>query len=652
MPSRFPLSPIWSWKLALVTALLASAGVAAYHVYRTGGQPSSIQTPEQGVSALVSSAAPTAPMNTAHRQRSPALTMDEKQRAFLWDIEHHGLLLSRFGFAALADALSRPDRPALTALLAAQFSGQVLEQPREVRVERGWLQVVRQEDAGRPPRNLDREAFLNRLLDYRQLFAQPPKVKLALMALAPVSHDKLEGPWQGTCQLRMWGKAQTASGVRGQGSEERSPTPELHSVLSTQYSVLSTESPSIPGPAGPAEVVLYLRYQLPQPTEANLRRGGWLKSCAITQSQISRAPRFLLREAAAERGLDPKRFHDNWTHGSRGSVTGGVYLCDFNRDGILDLLVVDVNGIALYQGLPGGKFRDVTLQVGLPWQLRDPTGTNLVAAFVDLDGDGWEDLILDRRIFRNEGGLRFTDVTHLSNLRLPDNVSGFAVADFDRDGRLDLYVARVGPASASSWLDGKCGGRAGNLLLRNRGNWQFDDVTAASGTGGGDRSTFSAVWLDANNDGWPDLYVTNEFGNGVLLINQGDGTFREQTLIDAPADFGSMGVTAGDIDNDGNIDLYVANMYSKAGNRVINNVAPGTYSTQIMSTMRSFVTGSELWHNRGVGGPGFERRGRKLQVADVGWAYGPALVDLDNDGWLDLYATAGFVSQDRNEPDG
>jgi len=440
-------------------------------------------------------------------------------------------------------------------------------------------------------------------------------------------------------------------------------------------------------------VVLYLQYRIVRPTEENLRRGGWLQSCAITQSQTGQAARFLLREAAAERGIDARRFHDNWVHGMRGSATGGVYLCDYNRDGILDMLVVDLKCIVLYRGLPDGKFRDVTVEVGLPWQLLEASGPNLAAAFIDLDGDGWEDLILDRRVYRNEKGQRFRDVTHLSNLPAAlkksvsgpgapgGDISGFAVADFDRDGRLDLYVSRLGPAKASSWLDGKCGGKGGGLLLRNKGNWQFEDVTAAAAASGGDRSTFSAVWLDANNDGWPDLYVINEFGNGVLLINQGDGTFREQALTSGPADFGSMGVTAGDIDNDGNIDLYTANMYSKAGNRVIGNVAPGTYSAEIMATMRSFVTGSQLWHNKGVsrdlsaaGGltgkttaddsplttsartsvpvPEFEPLGAKYQVAAVGWAYGPALVDLDNDGWLDLYATAGFVSQNPKEPDG
>jgi len=175
-------------------------------------------------------------------------------------------------------------------------------------------------------------------------------------------------------------------------------------------------------------------------------------------------------------------------------------------------------------------------------------------------------------------------------------------------------------------------------------------VTAASGAGGGRRSTFTAAWLDANNDGWPDLHVINEFGNGGLLINQKNGKFREHALTAAPGDFGSMGLACGDFDNDGHIDLYVANMYSKAGTRVLGNVLPGRYPEDIMSKMRRFVAGSQLWRNRG--GLQFEPRGAAFQVAAVGWAYGPAAVDLDNDGWLDIYATAGFISRSRTEPDG
>src|SRR5437016_7120298 len=110
-----------------------------------------------------------------------------------------------------------------------------------------------------------------------------------------------------------------------------------------------------------------------------------------------------MRDATAERGIDASLFLDNWyvPPDRRQPNSGGVYLCDYDRDGILDLLIVDVNRIVLYKGLPGGKFRDVTALVGLPQQ-SSPNTEGLAAAFVDVDGDGWEDLFLGGRLYRNE----------------------------------------------------------------------------------------------------------------------------------------------------------------------------------------------------------------------------------------------------------
>jgi hypothetical protein len=223
-------------------------------------------------------------------------------------------------------------------------------------------------------------------------------------------------------------------------------------------------------------------------------------------------------------------------------------------------------------------------------------------------------------------------------------------ADYDRDGRLDLYCTRTGPPGNLSWLEGRSNDARGNLLLRNRGGWQFEDVTKKSGTRGGYRSTFTAAWLDANDDGWPDLHVPNEFGDGVLLVNNRDGTFRPHALGDRPVDFGTMGLAAGDVDNDGRIDIYCANMYSKAGTRVIGNLKPDAYPPKVMQKLRRFVAGSQLHFN--AGGLAFEPAGPEKNLAAVGWVYGAALADLDADGLLDIYATAGYISRDRTKPDG
>lgn len=543
----------------------------------------------------------------------PPLEMATSQTEYLWDIEGHGNQLARtnYGFKALGVALSKADRKELDTILAPDFQGETLGKPfEEIRVSSESCQVVRQQEAGSPRQKLDRQQFIHQLLELRDIFHLPPKVGIALMKLAPVRPEDMQGPWRGSCQLRMYGDTD---------------------------------------PGKPAEVILYLEYTVPEPTQENLTQAGWLRRASIVQIQIAQAPRYLFREVTAERGIDPKKFHDNWRpQAVLRPNTGGVFLCDFNRDGILDLFITDLNAVALYQGLPGGKFRDVTSEVGLPTKFLSAAEA---CAVVDLDGDGWEDIILGDHIFRNLEGKGFLDVTPICNLLLPRDTVGIAIADYDCDGLLDLYVTRPGDRKKDSYLTGKSGDpNKGNQLWRNKGHFQFENVTAKSRTGAGNRSTFSAVWLDANNDGRPDLYVINEFGNGVLLVNNGDGTFQEHLMTPGAGDFGSMGVTCGDIDNDNNIDIYCGNMYSKAGSRVISNVAPGTYPEAIMDKMGSFVKGSQLWQNRGQ--LKFEPMGQKYQLSAVGWAYGPALVDLDNDGWLDLYATAGFVSQSRTEPDG
>jgi hypothetical protein len=503
--------------------------------------------------------------------------------------------------------------------------------------------VVRREDAGRPRQKLTRDQFIAQLLEYRRQFAAPPSMDFGLIKLAPESRDQIDGPWKGTGQLRIFGQM-LFHGV-----------PDAEVLRATTQLGLGTGGlGSLLPPAPPGEIMLSLEYRLAgQPTEENLKRGGWLRGCSITQTTVGRAPHYLLKEVAAQRGIDTRWLYDNWTRDKQKDklhpVTGGVYLCDYDRDGYLDMLVTDVNGVALYRGRPGGRFVNVTAEVGLPER-----GVPSVAAFADLDGDGWEDLILEDRVYQNvpdgKGGRRFSDVSYKTNLKIPRDASGIALADYNRDGLVDLYVTRPGPGKQGSWIDGKSGSKAGNILWRNEGDWQFKDVTAESGTDGDERSVFSAVWFDADNDGWPDLYVINEFGNGVLLRNNHDGTFRKHMIMSGPRDFGSMGITVGDIDNDGNMDLYIANMYSKAGTRVLNNLRGDIYSPEVNGIMARFVTGSQLHRNRG--NLQFEPRGPEYGIASIGWAYGAALVDLDNDGWLDLYATAGYISQDRNEPDG
>ncbi len=546
------------------------------------------------------------------------LSLPEDQRQFLWEAEHHGNRLSKSAFGPFGKAMRDGDWAGLAKMFASDFRGAEAAATEKEELDGGYA-TVRRVVGGDPSAPLDQligrgmnaAEFVARLRGLLQPFGASPaelNAKLALMNLGPVQRDRLNGPWEGTGQLRLWGK-------RADG--------------------------------GPVEVVAVLRYRVAQPDEEEkLARGGWLQAALITLNQSGEAPRPFFKESAVARGIEVSSLHDNWRAKETSTTTGGVFLCDMNHDGYMDMLVTDENGNTLYLGTSSGQFEKGNARLGLP----TAPARRKCAAWIDIDGDGWEDLVLSQAVYRNEAGKRLVECSAISTLFIPDDALNLSIADYDRDGLIDIFISRSAPPGTASWLDNHANERKGNILLRNKGAWQFEDVTRHAGARGGARSTFSAAWLDANNDGWPDLHVPNEFGDGVLLVNQKDGTFKERPLSDKPSDFGTMGLAAGDLDNDGNIDLYCGNMYSKAGTRVIANMADGAYSPEVMAKLRRFVAGSQLHLNRG--GLKFDSVGSAMRVAAVGWAYGPSLADLDNDGFLDIYGTAGYISKDPDEPDG
>lgn len=558
-----------------------------------------------------------APDSKKASQKKPSLP--EKESEYLFKIEHQVNVLMDIGFKDFAKALIDADGDALTKMIAENFSGQEPGTAGELRIENDWLKLVRQQldSSVKDPPTIDRSAFVKMLMDLRAKFHVTPKVKLSVMGLAPLERGNLDGTWQGTCLMRIWGETE---------------------------------------PGQPAEVAMQWRYRIAKPVAKVFAAGGWMQSCIILQRQVGEATHFLLHDVAADVGLHPDKMYDNWKqpekNGKRYSVTGGVHVCDYDRDGILDMLINDVTGAALYHGTLEGKFIDVSEEMGLAAAIRARPGTRIdrLAVFIDIDDDGWEDLVMEDLVMRNDAGQGFEDYTHKALLNLIPSATNLTVVDYDQDGLMDLYVCVPGTGKADSWVKGKSGRMHGNQLLRNEGNWRFRDVTAHANAIGGFRSTFTAVWMDVNNDGKPDAHVINEFGNGILLVNRGNGTFREHELGSGPLDFGSMGLTCGDFDNDGFIDMYVANMYSKAGNRVIGNLPRDAYDPATMDEIRHLTLGSQLYRNKG--GLKFEQMGLKYQVADVGWAYGPAMIDLDNDGFLDIHATAGFMSRKRSKPDG
>lgn len=563
-------------------------------------------------------------------------------REYIWQTEHHVNLLQEHGLARLAAALGSRDGAALQSAFPPDFHGRVPSPKAEDSQFQSEAFSVRssllQEDSDTP--SLDRGQFVRWLLNQLATFAPGDlKVGTHIITLSPLDPANLGSAWSGTGKIE-----------------------------------ISTRSDD----GGLAELVLYIRFNLADLSQERLKKPGWFTSMDVTRSLAGETAAPLMRNVTAERGIPHDMFWDNWKapQQQRLTNTGGVYLNDFNKDGFHDLFVTDLKTSFFFIGGPGGKFREATQQL----DIRGDLGGGF-AAFVDIDGDGWEDLVHGIaqhpdgfRIYQNLQGQFFKDVTSQSNLpgfllgmsieearemmrrkepaKIQQKPTGLAIADYDLDGMVDLYVTRgaAGSFKSGSWIDGKAGKLANNQLLRNLGGWQFEDVTGGAPLDGGQRSTSNAVWLHADDDLRPDLYVIDEFGDGILLANRDDGRFEGIPLNDKPTDFGSMGMTAGDINNDGHPDIYIGEMYSKAGQRVMGNIPPGTYDEEVTTKLERLVDGSQLY--LGSGDMRFVPAGIAMGVNAVGWAWGPCLADLNNDGWLDLYATAGFISQDRGKPDG
>ena len=552
---------------------------------------------------------------------STDLPLAESNRVFLAEIEHRSLTLTRKAFPAITASIQKNDTDRLARFLAPSFHGETLDPTQGHGLENEVVQIRRAITTGErmvKPEPADAGAFVKYLFNLRSRFGKDAKVELALMSLSPVQTRNLDGRWKGSCALRMFGNR--ANG----GRNELLAKLEFDLLRVPDVDVVTTDR-------------------------------GWIQSFRVFDMQEASSTHELMAEVAKERGIDRALFQDNWKlppKEHKPVVTGGVYLADLDNDGRQAVLVLDSKGVFLFQPQADGHYKEITEKAGLPRELRTATS----AAFGDFDNDGLVDLILvsttGPQIYKNLGSGRFEYVTYLSNLWF-DRVTGLTVGDYDKDGRLDLYVTRGNSGAGStarvnSWIDGP--GGPGNLLFRNLGNFKFENVSKSANATAGFRSCFTAAWLDANNDGWPDIYCINEFGGGVLLVNQANGTFKEVQLLDDAGDFGSMGMCVGDYNNDGNIDIYTANMYSKAGRRIMENLPASSFTPKVFAKMKRFVTGSEIYRNHG--GLNFERVGKKLDIHAVGWAYAPTFIDLDNDGFLDIYATAGFASAGREEPDG
>jgi tetratricopeptide (TPR) repeat protein/peroxiredoxin len=348
----------------------------------------------------------------------------------------------------------------------------------------------------------------------------------------------------------------------------------------------------------------------------------------------------------------------------------GISVGDIDGDGFDDLYICQPAGLPnrLYRNRGDGTFEDITESSGLGVLENTPC-----ALFADFDNDGHQDVIVVRAngplLFLNQGNGKFQCKPDAFHFAQPPQgtFTGAAVADYDRDGWLDiyfcLYVYYQGtdqykyPVPYYAAENGPP-----NFMMRNNRDGTFQDVTRESGLDKNNtRYSFCCAWNDYDGDGWPDLYVVNDFGRKNLYRNHGDGTFADVAAETGVEDVGAgMSVCWFDYDNDGADDLYVADMWTAAGERVsaqdiFKNGAP----KEIRALYRKHAMGNSLFRNAGFRNTGFRGGAGTAGVfqdktisAGVGmgrWSWSSDTWDFDHDGFADLYIANGMISGPSRE---
>jgi hypothetical protein len=334
------------------------------------------------------------------------------------------------------------------------------------------------------------------------------------------------------------------------------------------------------------------------------------------------------------------------------TLGAGVALFDYNNDGLIDILLVNGSSFEVLQNpkLPrscsrlfrnngDGSFTDVTKESGL---INDGWGVGVTVG--DYDNDGYRDVFITNfgtnALFHNNGNGTFTNVTKEAGLEGGNWSTGCAWGDYDRDGRLDLYVSRyvdfevgqIPKPGANTYCNYRgvpvaCGPRGlpglPDLIYHNEGNGKFLEVSDDIGV----RDTIrgyglGVVWLDFDNNGSPDIFVANDSMPNYLWRNKGNGTFEEVAFeagcalsADGRAQ-SNMGITVGDYNNDGWLDLFVTHFSED-------------YNTLYRNHHGNF---EDVTYQAGLGTASY----RNL-------AWGTGFVDFDNDGWKELFVANGHI---------
>lgn len=327
------------------------------------------------------------------------------------------------------------------------------------------------------------------------------------------------------------------------------------------------------------------------------------------------------------------------------SMGAGVSIVDFNKDGWNDIYLTNSgegSQNALFKNNTDGTFSDVAKDLGIADVNQKESGVSMGAVWGDYDNDGFEDLLVYKwgktQLFKNNGGTSFTAVE--AGLPVWANINSGIWFDFDRDGRLDIFLGGYFPENLNLWnLENtrimpesfeyaKNGGR--KYLYRNLGGGRFEEVSKQFGIDS-NRWALAAAAADITGNGFPDLFVSNDYGISELYLNDGGKRF-----IDASETSGigfspksGMNASFGDVLNDGQLAIYESNI-SEEG---------------------ILLQGNNLWmprRNSSGMEVKFDNLASDFGVDHGGWSWGAQFGDLNNDGNLDIFLTNGYVSADRN----
>ncbi len=331
----------------------------------------------------------------------------------------------------------------------------------------------------------------------------------------------------------------------------------------------------------------------------------------------------------------------------------GVSVGDIDDDGFDDLYVCQAAGLPnrLYRNRGDGTFEDITESSGLG--LLENSACAIIA---DFDNDGRQDVIVVRAtgplLFLNQGGGKFRLKPNAFQFANPPQgtFTGAAAADYDRDGWLDIYFCLYSYYQGADQYRYPLPYYAAengppNFMFRNNRDGTFRDVTAESGLNRNNtRYSFCCGWGDFNRDGRPDLYVVNDFGRKNLYRNNGDGTFTDIAPQAGAEDVGAgMSICWFDYDNDGIEDLYVADMWTAAGERISSQDSfQRDARPETRALYRKHAMGNTLLRNRGDGT--FEDRTAASGAGIGRWSWSSDAWDFDHDGFADLYVTNGMIS--------